>query len=845
MTEGTTVDVPRARRHIIRRPRLLKLLDETKSRIILLVAPAGYGKTTLARQWVDDSRPHAWYSATAAAADVAALSAAVARTAQELVPGAGERMIERLGASGAPAPDAVTLGELLAEDLIDWPAGAWLVIDDYHLAMESEGSEKFVDVLLSRAPIKLLATTRARPTWATARRILYGEILEIGEATLTLTHDEAAEVLAGRPPAQVAGVMALAAGWPAVVGLAALRADLLHADAALPDTLYDYFAQELFDALDEPTRTAMCQLAIAPQPTASLLRALFREHAGEVMHAAEDTGFLARGASGTHVLHPLLRAFLRKKLEESDPDAVTDAASKVAAALLQQRRWDDAFDVIDAYGITTLVEPLLEAALDDMLAAGRVDAVRRWVTHARRICTAPALDLAESEVAFRDGDFPRAQALAEAAGRGFPSSNSLISRAWRCAGTAAYFKNDLTTARSLLESARDAATTTTDQWEALRVLLSVTTDIEDKRAAKQYLQTLEELALPEPEQRLRLAQARTFFLHRLSDPTVVSLDEVIAQGTLLDHVRNCLSRSGFLNSLAYGLMVAGRYSAAHRYVEKAIEEAVQYRLGFALRQIYLTRARIELGLRRFRHASHNVELAAALDAAQDDLHTQINATTIRARIALATSKPHTAAELLDADPADTDRSSVSEYVALRALALAVMGEAAKAMALADSVAATSAAAEPAVLWHVVRAVVAMTSGDTTAASIAWEQAKTLQCTDSFVSGYRAYPPLLAAVASLGTATAELERVVGSANDARLAVMAGMTIRPRPGRLDQLSPREREVLALLTEGLTNREIAAKLFVSEVTVKVHLRHIYEKLGVRSRSEAVAHVMQMDAD
>ena len=40
-----------AQRHVIRRPRLTKLLDEANARIILLVAPAGYGKTTLAREW--------------------------------------------------------------------------------------------------------------------------------------------------------------------------------------------------------------------------------------------------------------------------------------------------------------------------------------------------------------------------------------------------------------------------------------------------------------------------------------------------------------------------------------------------------------------------------------------------------------------------------------------------------------------------------------------------------------------------------------------------------------------------------------------------------------------------
>jgi DNA-binding NarL/FixJ family response regulator len=57
------------------------------------------------------------------------------------------------------------------------------------------------------------------------------------------------------------------------------------------------------------------------------------------------------------------------------------------------------------------------------------------------------------------------------------------------------------------------------------------------------------------------------------------------------------------------------------------------------------------------------------------------------------------------------------------------------------------------------------------------------------------------------------------------------------RLDDLSDREREVLALLARGLRNREIAETLFVTEATVKTHVRHILEKLRIRNRAEAAA--------
>jgi DNA-binding NarL/FixJ family response regulator len=102
-----------------------------------------------------------------------------------------------------------------------------------------------------------------------------------------------------------------------------------------------------------------------------------------------------------------------------------------------------------------------------------------------------------------------------------------------------------------------------------------------------------------------------------------------------------------------------------------------------------------------------------------------------------------------------------------------------------------------------------------------------------VTAYRSTPERLPILLRTSRERGRLGLLLRQAGDEELAVAAGY------GRLHdddpraRLSPREREVYELLGQSLTNLQIAQLLFISEATVKLHVHHIYDKLGIRSRT------------
>jgi LuxR family maltose regulon positive regulatory protein len=824
-------EVVATRRRIIPRPRLTKLLDESPARIKLLVAPAGYGKTTLAQQWLDvPERRDVWYRGGPASADVAALAAGVTIAAAEIVHDAGKRMRQRIRAVGHPEEDVDVLAELFAEDVQEWPADAWLAIDDYHYAMESVASERFIELLTSETSIRMILTTRNRPSWATARRILYGEIHELNYRLLAMDDQEASEVL-GSTTAAADELLASARGWPAIIGLAALTGDRVSERYDLA-SLRDYFSEELLQTLAPNELQAIRALALPTTLTPRVAEVLLADRATQTLEHAIRLGILSRTASDVYIVHPLVREHLRKSTHVAGAD-YSHLVPRLIDYYLGQAAWDDAIELAKTHDPPSSIPRVLIHALDALLSEGRLATLDNWLRQALELqIHDPRLDLAEAELAFRLNDHSRAEHLAVEASEGLRDP-ALIARALVRAGYAAVLSSHERRSLDYFRRARRLGLGTTIKREALVGEYYAASELGDPTAAEALAEAVA-LEDPSPEGRLRLEVIRLTQANRHGG-VVEAVTEASSRIHLLDRVRDPLAATAFLHGLAAVQNLAGRYAEALETAARLMRDATRFRLTLPIPHGLMDTAVAQLGLREFNlalRALNSVHEATP----KEDPYLGALATIVRARVFLSQRNTGAAlALLIPLDGSHVSPTVCAEADAWRGFALVAEGD---TQAAARFALTAEAGFETSVEARILIAAVELLcspEGSAARGSLVADLWALVQATgnvDTFVSVYRAVPAILKEIAENGHEAALLN-LLSRLEEPAIARKAGL----RSGASPLLTPRENEVSALLIQGLTNQEIAERLFISPSTVKVHVRHIYEKLGVRNRASAVA--------
>jgi LuxR family maltose regulon positive regulatory protein len=806
----------------------------------MLVAPAGYGKTVLASEWsAEHERTPVWCHVRSQHVDVAALAVELARRADAVASGCGRRLRERLATAQEPAVDARLAAEMIAEDLVDWPPDTWLVLDDYHHLIGAEDAELFVRELVGGAPIKLLVTTRERPSWVTARDLIYGDVFELGQAELAMTREEAGLLLADRPSDERDGLIALADGWPAVIGLARRLPRPVDLSAGFPDEVYDYFAEEVYQSLAPDMRRALCLFALAPSLDRELAAALIGTRAVDtVVREAEAIGLMAQ-IEGQVVLHPLAATFLLGRGVDLDAERPI-ALSRCLDYYRSKRAWDPLFDLILRENALDELEDALTEALNDLLNAGRLAMIRAVIDAAdaagRRH---PVIDLARAEVALREGNTFAAGAHAMNAFEQLAEEDPLSFRALTLAARAAHIGNREEDAVKLFRRAEAIAASDNQRREARWGLLSSLSQIESDEAWS-VLAVLRGDGLQHiPEEIVR--DATRCLLMEMRSGAIRSLAWARHASEVVDDVRDPIARCSFRNVFAGVLSLHGEYELALDVGRRLYEDAQSHRLNFVLPVASCTLAQALCGLRRYPEAEGLLTAALGEGVRTRDTLLEPLAAALLVRVRCQDRRLG-AALSVTCDLHEGVVSVKGEFLASRALALTCAGRNDEARDLVAEAVAVTNAIEARVLDAAVRAVVSIRTKARDLTVVCAQLIDIVEESNGYdllVASYRTSPEL----ASVLLGNVELRRrvtsLMRSVGDKAILEAAGVDIVNDGDPQSVLTKREFEVYELVCAGLSNRQIGECLFISEETAKAHAHHIFDKLGIRSR-----HALAIDA-
>jgi LuxR family maltose regulon positive regulatory protein len=809
----------RAREHrIIERPRLIKALEASEARSILFLAPAGYGKTTLARQWIRGVGRSIWLSCTPAHRDVAALAIDLAEQLNEFGMSASREIREYVSAQSNPQRASRKIGRILANHLRS-AAVQWIVIDDYHELTEAPEAEELIDVLRLESELRLIVASRLRPRWASARRIIYGELAEFGQDSFAMTEEESISILGKR--SGLTEFARQAAGWPAVVALAATARVIPDEPGILPSALHTYLAEEIFQSASTDLQDSLIRLALFPSLAPAMIEKHLDVDGHELVSEARALGFLAGDEPPT--LHPLVREFLLSKLGER-PDCRAQVHEAVDWSI-REGQWARALELVSRFSCDELIEPALRASFKQLVRNGHVATLSSFAAQVRRRPSfpPPSVDVVEAEVALRDGNLELAADLAKRASTHLPHDHELRSHA-------SAIRGHCLLQRAYYEEAEQAFETEALHGVAVARIMGEKSDARD---------AVDELLRRKHESPTHLVRAVTAEIARRRFTDGIAAELPIEEARhALPQVDDPRVRTSFAYTVAYALGQRAEYEAAQEWLRILSADVEAFDLEFIRPHVQWLSALLRLGVRRFGEAERLLQSLEDSSAHKHLPHQQLNARLLRARLVLQSGKAANAVELT-APPPDPQSypSWRAEYVATRSLALACSGDHDAAIGAAEVAAGISRVVEVRVLASTARAVVGAQQGTVEGGLEMLEMAESLGAWDPVVCALRASRELSDSLAGAASPRFRLERLYVASHDLGLARRAGFRVRSARSPGEVLTPRELEVLGLIARGMRNQEIAAALFISQSTAKVHVRHVLEKLGVRTRAEAVA--------
>jgi len=371
----TKITVPPARLNMVTRPRLSERMNAAmRGALTLIVAPAGWGKTTLLNAWhADASRgawPLAWVSLDAGDNAPIRFWTYVIAALNTLHPGVGEIPLTLLYSS-PPSPIEDMLTSLL-NALIQLPTETVLVLDDYHF-IEAQPIHDPLTYLVEHLPanVHLVIASRSDPLLPLARLRARGALTELRAANLRFTSEETSAFLTevmGLPLSaeQVAALHARTEGWIAGLQLAALSlqgrddvTDFIDAFTGSHRYVVDYLVEEVLSRQLENVQDFLVQTCILDRLSGPLCDAVRgRDDSRALLGHVERTNLFLVSLDDQrqwYRYHHLFAEVLRSHLQQQHPAMVPELHRRAS-------RWYEQHELFDEAVAHALAVPDVERA---------------------------------------------------------------------------------------------------------------------------------------------------------------------------------------------------------------------------------------------------------------------------------------------------------------------------------------------------------------------------------------------------------------------------------------------------------------------------------------------------
>jgi ATP/maltotriose-dependent transcriptional regulator MalT len=823
-------------------------------RVALVSAPAGYGKTATLASWAAQRADEvAWLSCDPMDAEPTRFMSCLLTAISTRWPGVADDAFVLLERQGSDTYDSAVA---VANDLATVGERGTIVVDDLYLAAPAPTMlTAFIDALPEG--FRLVAGTRSDPPLSLARWRLRGGLLELRGNDLRFAPHELSEFLKLQDVvvdlAELERLYELTEGWPAGAQLAAIalqrgggREDFLAAFAGTDRTVADFLLSEVVASLPPDLVDFLMESSVLDAFDAELCAAV----TGREKTAALLDGLIAANLFLVELddpprwfrYHHLFGAFLRARLASLGASRLQSANGRAARALEARGHMDAALRHAMAAGEVDRVGQILRGAIARSMsmsdgAADTVRAVRVWLHErgAAAVETDPAwvLEMLMALITISRPD--DAQSWLERVRRAHPDADgpltALIEGVWseHWAVRGQPFE-----ALRCLGLAVDAVGGTPPNVGMLPLLFTAT--------ARAHIQSAQ------------MDQARAVLQHAHAHPV---------GHPVIDEVRN-------RGLAAFVAANDGELVEAAALVRDVEESAGLLGLErFELGRVYAGLAMVAVCVERneLENARQLVEGISADVALTNRLTVQVDLTLQQAKLArslgdvasaeafltqarLAYDEPdagvrqvfgeEAVAQALRFDPAraasliaelDPDRVATQVLMARRALSTHDHREAARLLADLPPPSNRRARVERAVLCalSVLDHDVEDANHHLGAALI---DAQPVRLVRSIVDAGPGVQKLLASFPPNADQEVFVEALLAAADRSE----ASLRTKVEQALVDPLSTREVTVLRYLCSRLTYQEIAAALFVSVNTLKSHVRAVYRKLGVASRTEAV---------